>query len=77
MGLLLMYLGMPASLVGQATDASLSGTVRNSAGQPLSNAAVKVRNEATGFETGGLTSAQGTFMLRQLPLGGPYIITAG
>lgn len=60
----------------QSTDASIAGTVRDSAGAPLAGVAVALRNAETGFETAGTTDARGRFGFVQLPLGGPYRITA-
>lgn len=60
---------------GQATDATVTGTVRDKAGQVLPGVTVQLRNEATGFKTGAATGADGRFSMQQLPLGGPYTIT--
>ena len=37
-------------------------------------ATVQVKNESTGFTTGTQTNAQGDFLLKELPLGGPYTV---
>ncbi|WP_420154062.1 TonB-dependent receptor [Siphonobacter sp.] len=74
---LLFFLGTSIHfhLAAQATDASISGVVKDEKGEALPGAAVTVRNEATGFTTGTLTNAKGEYALRQLPLGKPYTVT--
>jgi hypothetical protein len=64
----------PLSLTAQGTDATISGIVRNQAGDPLAGAVVDLRNQATGFRTSAMTSAAGEFSFSQLPLGGPYVV---
>ncbi len=61
-------------LHAQTTQASISGRVLNDAQKPQSGATVTVRNESTGFATQTMTSAQGEFTFKELPLGGPYTI---
>ena len=68
------YLLIPSSVSAQATDASITGVVSDDSGEVLPGATVVVTNEATGFETGTVTNADGRFTLRQLPLGGPYVL---
>src|SRR5215510_9071207 len=60
----------------QTVDASVLGSVRDSAGTPLSNATVTAKNTATGVEWTVTTTSTGRFALLQLPLGGPYTVTA-
>ncbi len=73
--ILLMAVFFPLLSLGQATNATIKGKVLNDQGEPLEGATVQVRNEATGFQTGSITNAQGTYFFQQLPLGGPYAIT--
>ena len=77
-GLLLIgLLAVPAPpTYAQSTDTQITGTVTDDAGELLPGATVTVRNESTGFETGTATNTDGRFTLRQLPLGGPYVLTA-
>ncbi|MEX2570000.1 MAG: carboxypeptidase regulatory-like domain-containing protein [Gemmatimonadota bacterium] len=63
-------------LISQATNATIGGNVRSATGEPLRNTNIQLRNESTGFEAGALTNGEGNFTLRQLPLGGPYAVTA-
>lgn len=60
----------------QTTDAAIVGTVRGADGRPLDGVTVTVRNAATGFRTAVSVGAGGRFAALQLPLGGPYTVTA-
>ena len=60
----------------QTTQASLSGVVLNNEKKPQVGASVSVRNESTGFTTSVLTNAQGEFTFKEMPLGGPYTVSA-
>ncbi|UJP63445.1 TonB-dependent receptor [Mongoliitalea daihaiensis] len=60
----------------QNASASFFGSVRNAAGETLPGANLQIKNESTGFVTGTVTNLEGRFQLSQLPLGGPYILTA-
>lgn len=62
--------------LAQIASASFFGSVRNAAGETLPGANLQVRNESTGFVTGTITNLEGRFQISQLPLGGPYVITA-
>lgn len=66
----------PLPTNAQSTDAQVTGTVTDEDGEELAGATITVRNESTGFETGTASNADGRFTLRQLPLGGPYVLTA-
>src|SRR5688572_2381699 len=74
--LMVLLLGVPASLAAQATEASIRGTVRESDGAAVPGAAVSLRNESTGFQASTVASANGAFAFDQLPLGGPYTVAA-
>ncbi|WP_340152273.1 TonB-dependent receptor [uncultured Marivirga sp.] len=71
---LLAMLSVQTITYAQSTDASISGTVNDSDGNGLPGANITLKNESTGFETGTITSLDGRFLLKQLPLGGPYIL---
>jgi outer membrane receptor protein involved in Fe transport len=62
--------------IAQTTQASISGTVLNKENKPQEGASITVRNESTGFTTKTLTSAKGEFTFKELPLGGPYTVSA-
>ncbi|MBD0259257.1 MAG: carboxypeptidase regulatory-like domain-containing protein, partial [Cytophagales bacterium] len=59
----------------QSTNAAFLGVVTDPGGEPMPGATVQVQNEATGFRTATATQADGRYQLRQLPLGGPYVVT--
>lgn len=60
----------------QTTQASISGVILENQKTPLPGATVQVRNESTGFSTGTITNAQGEYLFKELPLGGPYTVRA-
>lgn len=64
----------PARVEAQTTQASISGVIFDTNKSPLPGATVRVRNESTGFSTGTVTTAQGDYSFKELPLGGPYIV---
>ncbi|WP_299672054.1 TonB-dependent receptor [uncultured Polaribacter sp.] len=61
---------------GQATNASVKGRVTDVDGNLLMGATVVVKNTATGFTSGTITNENGDYKILQLPLGGPYRVTA-
>jgi hypothetical protein len=68
---------LAASLASaQTTDAAILGRVADMAGVPLPGVSVTARNAATGAEWRLATNANGRFAFVQLPLGGPYTVTA-
>lgn len=73
---LLCCFGNIAILRAQTTQASISGTVTDDQNAELAGATVQVKNESTGFTTGTVTNAKGEYAFRELPLGGPYTVTA-
>ncbi|MEM1135414.1 MAG: carboxypeptidase regulatory-like domain-containing protein [Bacteroidota bacterium] len=73
--LLIGFLLIAGNALGQGTDASISGRVFESNTLPLPGATVLIKNESTGFETGTVTNANGFFILKELPVGGPYAVT--
>ncbi len=75
---LLAAAGIAVSSVARAqtTDAAILGRVTDSVGAPLANVSVIAKNTATGSEWTLSTNATGRFAVVQLPLGGPYTVTA-
>ena len=63
-------------LAAQTTDAAILGTARDSTGAPLADVSIEVRNTSTGFIARAATNTSGRFAFLQLPLGGPYTVTA-
>lgn len=76
--LLFLFLVLAISRMGvaQGTNTSISGTIRDGSGEPLTGATVTIRNEATGFMTGASTGLAGTYVIQQIPLGTNYTVTA-
>ncbi len=62
--------------MAQTTQASISGTILDNQRKALPGATVKVRNESTGFSTATLTNVLGEYIFKELPLGGPYTVSA-
>lgn len=61
---------------GQATNASIKGTVKDLKGSPIIGATIFVKNNATGFTTESISNEEGSYKIQQLPLGGPYTVIA-
>ena len=71
-----VLVALPSALTSQASDASMVGSVRDSAGTLLQGVSVSVRNTDTGRIWELVSNASGRFAFVQLPLGGPYTIAA-
>lgn len=67
-----MFLGARA----QVTTATLSGIVKNEAGQPLPGATIRVTFADAGINKGLVTKSDGSFVVPNLRVGGPYTVTA-
>src|SRR5262245_1450209 len=65
----LFTLFVPHLTLAQATSGSIRGTVTDPNGAVLSNAAVLVKNVATGFERRLTTGGEGTYLADNLPPG--------
>lgn len=70
--LLLLASRLPA----QGTDASIGGTVRDTAGAALRDVEVVATHLGSGIEARMRTDPSGRFRFLQLPLGGPWRVTA-
>src|SRR5215831_174896 len=66
----------PFAMSAQTVDASILGIVRDSTGAGMTGVTVTAKNTSTGVEWSVATTSTGRFALLQLPLGGPYAITA-
>jgi hypothetical protein len=68
---LLILCAMSGSLLlkAQTTTANLSGTVTDTSGAAMANAAVQVKNVGTTVTQAASTDAQGRFNVRDLPVG--------
>lgn len=64
------------SLQAQGTQASINGRISDEDGNTVSNVTIRIRNISTGFTTSTVTNEHGMYDLKQLPLGGPYTVSA-
>lgn len=62
--------------LAQTTQASIYGVVSDESKQLIPGASVQVRNESTGFTSRTVTNTKGEYTFKELPLGGPYTVTA-
>ncbi len=73
--MLLVSILLSSLLAAQATNASVSGVVRDAGGETLIGATVTITNISTGFTSATVTNLQGEYLVQQVPLGGPYDVT--
>lgn len=64
------------SMYGQSTNTKIMGKVTDTNGIPLLGANIVVKNSSTGFVFGTTANEYGEYTINQLPLGGPYAVTA-
>ncbi|VTP91918.1 TonB-dependent receptor [Sphingobacterium daejeonense] len=72
---LLLLFCLPIAGFSQSTEATITGRITDSDGA-LNGTTITVRNESTGFSQKTVTNQNGIFTFQQLPLGGPYTVTA-
>ena len=65
----------PAAVYAQQTTAQVRGVVLNSAGDTVSGATVTITDTRTGSASTTATSANGTYFVTGLRVGGPYTVT--
>jgi len=58
----------------QVTTSAIQGTVKNTNGEPLAGAEIKVTHEPTGTVTGVVSQFNGSFNIPNLRVGGPYTV---
>lgn len=63
-------------LYAQSTRATVTGKIVDNTNEPVIGAMVTVKNESTGFSVSATTGMDGTYTIREIPLGTPYTITA-
>lgn len=63
---------LPTPALAQQTDASVRGTVTDSAGAPIAGAQVTITHSPSGTSSTATTAGSGTFFQRGLRVGGPY-----
>ena len=71
--ILLLVIG-GTNAYAQDFNTQISGKVTSTEGEELIGANVAVKNTSTGFFTGTSTDVDGSYVIRELPLGGPYTI---
>src|SRR6185503_21050618 len=75
--ILLILMGWcPASASAQGTDAAIRGRVVAENGAPIADVIVSLRNGSTGLASSTRSTGAGYYVFAQLPLGGPYDVTA-
>jgi hypothetical protein len=68
--------GLASRAGGQSiTTGAIGGLVTDSAGTPLGDAQIQVRNTASGITAGGTTRSNGRYLIPTLEVGGPYTVT--
>lgn len=76
MAVLLLTCVCPYANAQGSTQATITGIVTDETGEGVIGAAIMVKNESTGFNTGVITNDKGEYIIKQLPLGAPYTVTA-
>ena len=71
--MLCMAVGYAAA---QDYQAVVRGIVTDENGDRVVGATITVKNESTGFSTGSVTNIDGEYIIKQVPLGSPYTVTA-
>lgn len=71
---LLYLIVWSGELTAQTANARVSGTVKDGEGSAIPGASISVVNESTGFKFGAISENDGSYDVRNLPLGGPYKI---
>lgn len=71
----LFFVSAPLHSFSQVTTATLSGTVKDAKGEPLSNATVAIEFPDAGIHFSVLTKGDGRFTVPNLRVGGPYKVT--
>ncbi len=73
---LLIVVTTPRLAAAQSGESIVVGAVHEAGGRPIADAQVTARNRATGAQWTLRSSSAGQFAFVQLPLGGPYDVTA-
>jgi len=71
-----LILGAPAVAFAQGiTTGAIGGLVTDSAGRPMEQVQVQVRNLGSGYTRGTFTRENGRYLVPALEVGGPYTVT--
>ncbi|MFD1258338.1 carboxypeptidase regulatory-like domain-containing protein [Mucilaginibacter terrae] len=63
-----------SEIYAQSTDASISGRVSDTKGLALPGVTVTIQNATNGFRSSSVTTTEGRYTFRQLPLGSLYTV---
>jgi hypothetical protein len=72
----LLAIVVNVALHAQGNQASIAGRVVDEKNEAVIGATIQVKNESTGFVIHTSTNEKGEYLLKQLPLGSPYTVTA-
>ena len=70
---LFLFIGYAVS--AQETTSTLSGSVTDNKGTPVSGASIVLKHEPTGYVSGTSSNSKGLFAIPNLKPGGPYTVT--
>src|SRR6476620_9005807 len=62
--------------LAQGTDAAIQGRVVGEKGAPIGDVIISVHNGSNGFTSSTRSTSAGYYVFAQLPLGGPYDVSA-
>ena len=66
---------VPYAVEAQQITSAINGTITTPAGAPADGVTVTIRNTETGLTRTAVTSSNGAYSVRNLPVGGPYTVT--
>jgi hypothetical protein len=72
----LMTVLASGALAQGVTGSALTGTITGRDNQPIADVVIELRNTATGASFTAVTGSEGSYLLDNLPPGGPYLLTA-
>ncbi|RFM27799.1 carboxypeptidase regulatory-like domain-containing protein [Deminuibacter soli] len=74
--LLLLLFTMVQVVTAQTNLAGIAGRIVSPDGKAIDHATITIKNGSTGFTAKTVSNEKGEFLLKELPLGGPYSIIA-
>ena len=75
LGVAVAALVIPAAVSAQETTSAIAGHVTDESGQPVAGAKVVVVHTPSGTTSASTSDSTGSFSLRGLRVGGPYLVT--
>lgn len=70
----LLLLLLSSTSFAQGDLGTIRGVITNKSNEKIVGATVFVTNKSTGFKTGTITDLEGNYVIKRLPLGGPYSV---